>query len=171
LRGGDAIQSRRIHRTGRPMTAPGAASNFIKLPPIAFLPRAHTNFNAKRLRFPSGSAPAILTSVIRLVARIGCSSLPKGSPLSLPAIPQNRCGTSGRRKTCRSAAPRYCKTQGTGNFPCVMFQTRYCGKSFAKAGGEGAYEMATLRRQQREERQREERSARGTTGDGIKAKL
>lgn len=41
LRGRNAIQSRRINRPGRTMTAPGPARQFIKLLPIAFLPSGH----------------------------------------------------------------------------------------------------------------------------------
>jgi hypothetical protein len=41
LRGGDTIQSRRINRPGRTMTAPGPARQFVKLLPVAFLPSGH----------------------------------------------------------------------------------------------------------------------------------
>jgi hypothetical protein len=146
------------------VTAPGAASNFIKLPPIAFLPGAHTNIHAKPCVSLSRSAPAVLTSVLRLLAKIGCSSLPKGSPMSLPAIPQRLGGTSGRRKPCRGAAPRYCKTQGTGNFPCVMFQTRYCGKSFA----ERASPKTSLRNGDIAETTQRRTAARTDRGGGLK---
>ena len=99
-----------------------------------------------------------------LLAKIGCSSLPKGSPMSLPGIPQRPGGTSGRRKPCRGAAPRYCKTQGTGNFPCVMFQTRYCGKSFAERAGP----KTSLRNGDITETTQRRTAARTDRGGGLK---
>lgn len=41
LRGRDTIEARRVHRPGRPMTAPGTTSQFVKLLPVAFLPSGH----------------------------------------------------------------------------------------------------------------------------------
>lgn len=72
LRGRNAIESRRIHGAGRPVAAPGAASKFIKLPPIAFLPGAHTNLHAERLRFPFviHSSPAALCTVYGWLRRL-----------------------------------------------------------------------------------------------------
>src|SRR5260221_5511880 len=41
LRGRNTIESRRIDRPGRTMTAPGTPRQIVKLPPIAFLPSGH----------------------------------------------------------------------------------------------------------------------------------
>jgi len=42
LRGQNAIQTRRINRTRRAMTAPRATSYLVELLPIAFLPSGHS---------------------------------------------------------------------------------------------------------------------------------
>src|SRR5579863_179927 len=39
----NAIEARRIDGAGRPVTAPRAASDFVKLLPVAFLPGGHDN--------------------------------------------------------------------------------------------------------------------------------
>jgi len=41
LRRRNTIESGRIDRPGRTMTAPGASRQIVKLPPIAFLPSGH----------------------------------------------------------------------------------------------------------------------------------
>jgi hypothetical protein len=101
LRGQDAVEARRIYRTGRTMTAPWTSSYLVELLPIAFVPRSHCLLLAKispylQLNCLSGylspDSPFLATassysgvhSVIRPAHRFGCTRFQKGSPLQKP---------------------------------------------------------------------------------------
>ncbi len=74
-----AIQARRIHRPRRAVALPGAARQFVKLLPIAFVPGAHfLQFIARPLR-----------RFLRLSFGVGCATLKKGS-LSPALLPLRR---------------------------------------------------------------------------------
>jgi hypothetical protein len=91
LRGRNAIESGRIDRTGRPVAAPGAASNFVKFPPVAFLPSSHGD---KSLR------PSFPFAVLPFKVVVGHGTTPMLSAAGwkhwMPMVPKRFTGVTTR---------------------------------------------------------------------------
>jgi hypothetical protein len=129
LRGRNPIESGRIDRTGRPVAAPGAAGNFVELPPVAFLPSGHgdkslrPSFRFAVLPFKvvvgHGTPPALCGRLESLDA-YGSEKVHRRH---YPPLPEHG-GNFRYGKTRLRAAPRYCKSREERNFPRLMFQTR-----------------------------------------------
>lgn len=86
LCGQNAIEARRIHGTGRTMTAPRTPCYLVELLPVAFLPGRHTVllcccpslFRSFLLHF---LLPVLcFYSLLRLLYGVGCGRFQKGSP-------------------------------------------------------------------------------------------
>lgn len=134
------------------MTAPGTAGNFIKLPPIGFLPGAHTNFRSKRLRCP-------------FLFRASRSPLYYGWLRRLDAHPYqkvHRCHYQPFRKTRPERPvgrkPAAAQRQDTAKrdqpetFLAQCFKPDTAGKVSRGRGRKDVYHPATLQRQRSEQR-------------------
>ncbi len=87
LRGQYAIETRRVHGTGRAMAPPRATRYLVELLPIVFLPSRHTLLLLQLCpcNFYSLLRPL---SVIRLTYGVGCAGYQKGSPCLVAGSPQ-----------------------------------------------------------------------------------
>src|SRR5262249_32039816 len=106
LRRQHAVQPRRIHRAGRPVTPPRPARHLIKLLPIAFVPSSHflrsTFYPTHWMR--------------RLLGRFA----------SVPALPVNFLGASNFELFI------YFIISSAKHFPYLLYQTRYGHICFAQ---------------------------------------
>jgi hypothetical protein len=114
LRGQHAVQSGWVHRPRRAVTLPRAARHFIKLLPIAFVPRGH-----RRLCY---------VLFCRLDARCGQKvRFVRHRLYHLRTL--SHSSLTGRRAARRST---YFTFDAPRHFPCLLFQTRYRAICFAR---------------------------------------
>jgi hypothetical protein len=120
LRGRNTVEAGRIDRPGRTMTAPGAASQFVELPPIAFLPSGHGDkslWSVCHCVFAFFGNPA-LSSFDGWFARLDAQFSQK-----VRSEAYSEHGVRTVPVLLLQAQP-YCRSSRRSDFPCPMFQTR-----------------------------------------------